>query len=393
MRPADRADSSVVTDSSAADPGPVAPSRGLPGMTAFLIIASAVTSIVAVLTYATGDVDDGVWGAPSADEIWRGRWWGLLTSAFVHVEFAHIALNLFWVWLLGSVLEREIGPVRFGVFMVLAAIVSSAAELAATDDTGIGLSGNVYAIFGVLWVGSRAHPHFAKTVSKELVILLNGWLLLCFPLTWFDLFHVANYAHVGGLLFGMCVGLWFDPKRRSLGRLASVSCLAAAVVPLVWWPWSPIWYGARAYERHDAGELRSAERLYERSLELDPEQAWVLANLVWIALDRDDPEMPRRRIEQLRGVDPEEAAEIEASVDWALHAAWVAHNDDEYAEAERWYRTALERDGDPAWCLDGLARVQFLQDDVDGARRTYRRLLRVDEEVAAELAADLFDLR
>lgn len=47
------------------------------------------------------------WGAPSNFDIFKGNYWGLISSNFLHIEFWHIGLNLYWIWILGKKVEFE----------------------------------------------------------------------------------------------------------------------------------------------------------------------------------------------------------------------------------------------------------------------------------------------
>ena len=48
-----------------------------------------------------------------ADSIWNGGYWALITSACVHFALWHVAFNVYWLWVLGSRLERAIGSLPF----------------------------------------------------------------------------------------------------------------------------------------------------------------------------------------------------------------------------------------------------------------------------------------
>ncbi len=52
-------------------------------------------------------------GALTARDVLDGRWWRLLTSAFVHVGFMHLLLSLLWLYLAGRFVERTWGHIRF----------------------------------------------------------------------------------------------------------------------------------------------------------------------------------------------------------------------------------------------------------------------------------------
>ena len=51
-------------------------------------------------------------------EIWAGSYWSLIASVFMHVQLWHLVLNLYWLWRLGSVLERTIGSRAYLIFFL-----------------------------------------------------------------------------------------------------------------------------------------------------------------------------------------------------------------------------------------------------------------------------------
>src|SRR5713226_7105561 len=56
-------------------------------------------------------------------ELWRG-----LTSTLPHVNFIHLAFNLYLFWVFGTLLERHFGHWRFAGIVVLLAFGSALAE-------------------------------------------------------------------------------------------------------------------------------------------------------------------------------------------------------------------------------------------------------------------------
>src|SRR5690606_268473 len=41
-----------------------------------------------------------------------GQPWRLVTSALLHVDFVHLAFDVYWVWRFGSAIERRFGHLR-----------------------------------------------------------------------------------------------------------------------------------------------------------------------------------------------------------------------------------------------------------------------------------------
>jgi rhomboid protease GluP len=86
------------------------------------------------------------WGCYTPARIRTGALWGFVSSSFIHLELWHVAFNVYWLYVLGSRLERVIGSGRWLAFILAAAFLSSGAQFAFSDSTGIGASGVVYAI-------------------------------------------------------------------------------------------------------------------------------------------------------------------------------------------------------------------------------------------------------
>lgn len=213
------------------------------------------------------------WGCLPAPAIWEGAYWGLLSGVFVHFEFWHVAGNLFWLGVLGSRLERAIGPVRFLAFFILAGCVSSAAQLA-TGTAGIGVSGVLYAMFGFMWLTRRRYPGFAQALGGGIGQMFVLWLLGCLLASRLHLAQVGNGAHFSGLLFGVAVAESFVLGRRPrLARAGLAALVLCSMVPLFWCPWSATWLGYRAYRAHTARRYAEALALCNRALRLDPQNA------------------------------------------------------------------------------------------------------------------------
>ncbi|MCI5126085.1 MAG: rhomboid family intramembrane serine protease, partial [Candidatus Electrothrix sp. AR5] len=217
--------------------------HGIPWITYAVIFLC--TSLWAYLNFAENfpyyeEVVSAV--APRGFRIWTGAVWGLATAAFVHFDFWHILFNMWWTKDFGRVLEPGMGQKNYLLFILCAAVVSSGAQLLLSDQTGIGFSGVVYAMFGFGVVARRAHPQYREIVDTRTVQWLLGWLVLCIILTYFDVLNIANAAHVGGLVFGLCVGMVFV-SRSYVGLCSLVLVLLAAmtVLSVTYLPWSEGW--------------------------------------------------------------------------------------------------------------------------------------------------------
>jgi rhomboid protease GluP len=217
-------------------------------------------------------------GVLPAESIWRGHYWALITSAFVHFAIWHCAFNIYWWWTLGSVVEREIGSRWYLLFVLAAAIVSSSFQMAFSDDTGIGASGVVYALFGLMWPLRQQVPQFKTALTSNTIQLFVGWMLICILLEATGAWQLGNAAHISGFLFGGGVAGSFLLKKSSLIRFSLFALVAISFVPLFWAPWSVRWLSQVAYQEHLAGRLESALHRYNQIIDRAPENAWAYAN-------------------------------------------------------------------------------------------------------------------
>ena len=245
------------------------------------------------------------WGYLSPVAIWNGAYWGLVTTNFVHFELWHVAFNVYGLWVLGSRCERVFGSIRFLAFFLASAMVNSAFELALSDTTGIGMSGVVYAIVGLMWPCRSKFPLFREAFTRKTIQLLVWWLFGCVVVTYLKIWEVGNAAHLSGALFGGGVAGYFVLQHRPRLMLCGLTTLIVlAAVPLVWCPWSPTWLAEKAFQAHSAERLEEAERLYSTLIRRNPHNAWAYINRSAVFQALGKPEQASADYEQAIKLNP-----------------------------------------------------------------------------------------
>jgi len=164
----------------------------------------------------------------STDRLQAGYWWTLVTSAFSHMDFLHIAINMFVLWSFGVVLERLWGARVFLVFYLVAGIVGSACHCLASSlvlgDGSVPALGASGAVAGLLLAFALYYPRHK--------ILLMGILpipafLGVLAFIGFDIWGlvaqkqggglaIGHGAHLGGALAGAL--MWFFYLRTHFPR-------------------------------------------------------------------------------------------------------------------------------------------------------------------------------
>lgn len=140
------------------------------------------------------------------------EWWRVLTPAFIHFSFMHIAFNLLWWWILGQQIELRMGRSTLLLLLVTIGVISNVGQLLVSGPNFGGLSGVVYGLLGFYWILGWLRPHWGFVLNKGVIGFMLAWLALGYV----DILPVnmANTAHTLGLLAGMVWAMLFSLINR-----------------------------------------------------------------------------------------------------------------------------------------------------------------------------------
>ncbi len=172
------------------------------------------------------------------------RWWQCITHMFMHGGFWHIFFNMYTLFLFGSAVEKTIGTRKFLIFYFVtglgAALLHTGVEYLQAQFYAVGMAtgdinaqvaytnllrtptlGASGAIYGVLIGYAMLYPNSVLTLIFPPVSLKAKWFVIIFAVI--ELVTgitgtaegVAHFAHLGGMLFGFLLILYW----RKTGRL------------------------------------------------------------------------------------------------------------------------------------------------------------------------------
>ncbi|WP_411075385.1 rhomboid family intramembrane serine protease [Streptomyces sp. cmx-4-7] len=180
-------------------------------------IVIAVNLVLFLAVQVVGDrlVDDlGLIGyafLPSGElaGVADGEWYRLLTSAFLHQEIPHFLFNMLGLWVIGGIVEPELGRSRYTALVLLSGLSGSALAylLSPANQLSLGASGVVFGLIGAWVVLARRRRHDMRPV----VLFVALSLLLTFTRP-----GISWEAHIGGLVGGALVtyALVHAPRAR-----------------------------------------------------------------------------------------------------------------------------------------------------------------------------------
>jgi rhomboid protease GluP len=207
--------------------------------------------------------------------LWEGEWWRLTISAFHHGNLVHLVMNVLAFWMFADLLEPKLGKLRYLVFCMLAATFSLLPETA-LNQSAVGISGMVFAQFGLILVVRRHDEDIAERMHPSLVPICFASLFICIPLTMFAGMPIANGAHLLGLVYGAIVGwLCYDLRLSSrFGSYAGLVVVHSGLILGILALMQPTWDG-RYFAWRAITETQSLDD-WQKAVELDPslETGW-----------------------------------------------------------------------------------------------------------------------
>jgi rhomboid protease GluP len=206
-------------------------SRGdsLPAFMTYLIIAiTAVTSLSAMSGALTrmGFIDPTSLEGQLALQsllVAHGEYYRLLSVTLVHdpSDILHLLFNMYALWYGGQLVERMYGSwVMFFLYAVSGIAASSASYALGPGGWSVGASGAIFGLFGIVLIGTRFHHAVLDAQSRAVASQIGILIVLNLVIGFSGFFNIDNYAHVGGLVAGMWLGLVLPPVQ--VQTLASV---------------------------------------------------------------------------------------------------------------------------------------------------------------------------
>jgi rhomboid protease GluP len=219
-----------------------------------LVIGACVTIWVVMVLLSGGDIRAGnmmsafspsprilfLFGESGAVPVFvTGRWWTVLSAGWLHAGLLHIALNMYWVYMMGPAIADLFGSARTVIIYTVGGITgfllsSFAGEylshlpipfLQAAGFT-VGASAPVFGLIGALY-------HYGRTASSSVKQQANFFIIQAVV---FGLLvpNIDNYAHLGGFVGGYLASAFMNPLARERGDhlLIAIGCIAATVLAI-----------------------------------------------------------------------------------------------------------------------------------------------------------------
>ena len=197
-----------------------------------LFVCTAITVLIHVIPFEGNSTETAIlFGAYYKTFVSAGEWWRLFTAGFEHVNFWHLLMNMYSLYLLGSVLERTYRPLRYFLLLCLSSIAGYAFLFVTGGNTvAVGLSGGLYGLMAAYFIlvykaGGFRIPQVRNSCLEVLAINL---IMNFMP-------GIGYQVHLGGLFMGALLGILFtrDPQWKSVRSSALLCTIAFSAVLMI----------------------------------------------------------------------------------------------------------------------------------------------------------------
>ena len=209
------------------------------------LIGTLINVFLRLFEVSTPDIF-GIFALPASFIGFIHQPWSLFTYMFMHGGFQHIFFNMFALWMFGRTLEQVWGPKRFlsyymvcgigaGLVQELVQYIQYVTELSQYDSvntgiavipmaeylnlmTTVGASGAIYGIllaFGMLFPNSQMFVFPIPFPVKAKYFVMGYAALEIFLGLGASTDGVAHFAHLGGMIFGFILIMYWRKKNNN----------------------------------------------------------------------------------------------------------------------------------------------------------------------------------
>jgi Rhomboid family/Tetratricopeptide repeat len=206
---------------------------------------------------------------PDLNEIRNGHYLGLLTSSLLQNEIVFLVWGISWIWYFGKTIEKHVN-ILFYVFLIITSIIFPVLfEILIFEDTGDGLGGLIYALFGFTWIMSVYEP--AKwSVSYREKLSAIAFMFLCILVNYTGFYKIGIAGLVGGFIWGVFVGFALGSIKIRIFKIAIPTLvLGAFLIPIFWAPWQVSWLLNEADKDEKQNKFQDAKVFYSKVLNKD----------------------------------------------------------------------------------------------------------------------------
>lgn len=183
----------------------------LPTAVKHLLIINVIVFLLQLVLERMGMY--GITNMLALNAIGTGRFhlWQPLTYMFMHGGWDHLFFNMFALWMFGTTMENYWGTRRFVFYYLICGIGAGLINLLVPGwGITVGASGAIYGLllaFGMTFPNEYIYLYFLMPIKAKWFVI--GYAVIEVLEGFFSTGNVAHFAHLGGMLVGLILILYW----------------------------------------------------------------------------------------------------------------------------------------------------------------------------------------
>lgn len=134
------------------------------------------------------------------------QYYRLLTSGFLHIDFFHLFMNMYALYIVGPGIERKYGSKNMLLTMIASIIMGNVFVYLLQGNTiALGISGGIYGLLGLIVINAFSSGLVNQPEYRRQLFYMLGINMFISLLP-----DVSLLGHLGGFVSGIIIGLYLD---------------------------------------------------------------------------------------------------------------------------------------------------------------------------------------
>ncbi|MBS4750578.1 rhomboid family intramembrane serine protease [Carnobacteriaceae bacterium zg-ZUI78] len=205
--------------------------RGIPNQLQATFVLICINIIVFMVTTTKGGtaevlVQYGALFKPLV--LFRHEYWRLFTAMFLHADVMHLLVNMYSLFIVGSLLEPIFGKHRFLFIYMLSGLLGSVLSFSLGNifSISVGASGAIFGLFMSVVLLHRFFPYHTGIRLQSQSFLSTILINLVFSFAP----GIDMWAHIGGLLGGFLATMTLKFQSRDRVKQGMILLLYIIIV-------------------------------------------------------------------------------------------------------------------------------------------------------------------
>lgn len=178
-------------------------------VTTFFVLINTLVFIFMTFKGGTTNISNLIkWGAVANPLIREGQFYRLITAQFIHIGLSHFLMNMLFLYLIGTDVEKLYGSFKFFIIYLASGVMGNLLNFGIREKAvSAGASTSLYGLLGVFigFMVFHKNSHYLKNMGKTYKGIVIANIVYSFIVP-----NISITGHLGGFIGGFLLSGIFD---------------------------------------------------------------------------------------------------------------------------------------------------------------------------------------